>query len=335
MVWVMNVLLLSCHGVLEYDELRMWSEIPGLTIMSPGAYWEPHRGTDFRPPLSFTFPREWKEAWDRIPITPEQPDHKYHITEEAVEPFDVIVVMHHWPWIFDNWEVLKGKTVVWRDIGQTTPQEEVDLVKKVKDLGVKIVRYWDGYQSRKGYQGHDAIIPFGKYKEDFPVWQGSRQAVLGLCQSIEQRSEECRYECWNTSTQELSRVMLGGGNDGLPSWGGNKSYPELLHSLMTHRSMWYGGTRPAPYTLGLMEAMFTGIPIFTVRQPGWETAVTDLLRDYNLADSSTELRGKIAASLVTSRTLLGTVAQDQRRTAIECWDASVIKPKWEAFFKSL
>lgn len=331
----MNVLLLSCHSVLEFDELRMWSEIPGIKLMSPGAYWEPEKGCALRPGLKLEVPEDWRHTWSTIRPTPEQPDHKDHITPASIEPFDVVVVMHHWPWIFDNWEAFKGKTVVWRDIGQTSPEDELSNIKQAKDLGVKIVRYWDGYQARDNYQGHDAIIPFGKYKEDFPHWQGGRQAVMGLSQSIKHRNEACRFPCWETSTQGLARVMFGNGNEDLPYFGGPADYHKMLNNMTQYNSFWYGGTRPAPYTLALMEAMFVGIPVFTVADPGWESAVTDLVGDVGLVDSSSELHERLKECISMGRPILNMIAQAQRKTAQSFWDASVIKPKWEAFFRSL
>jgi hypothetical protein len=330
-----NVLYLSCHEVLEYDELRMLSEIPGINVFSPGAYIDPRSGSKFRPPLPISYPEEWIDAWNTITPTPEKPNHKYHLTPESVEPFDVIIVMHHWPWLFENWNVIKDKKVIWRDIGQTNPGEENANIKEAKELGIKLVRYWHGYQDREFYQGCDAIIPFGKYSEDFPKWNGEKKSVVGLCQSIQERSEECRYDCWETSTKGFSRAMYGGGNDGLQCFGGNSDYTSLNHALSHYKAMWYGGTRPAPYTLGLMEAMFIGVPVFSVKDLGWETALPEMLSDFQLADGSEVLRERIHSAIVTDNALFGMVSRDQRNYAVSKWDASVIKPKWEAFLKNI
>jgi hypothetical protein len=67
--------------------------------------------------------------------------------------------------------------------------------------------------------------------------------------------------------------------------------------MLKYNAMWYGGTKPAPYTLGLMEAMFIGIPIYAVRNPGWESALVDLLPYFNLANSSEELRLILSSNL--------------------------------------
>lgn len=330
----MNLLYLPCHSILEYDELRMFSEIPGITIISPGAYWEPELGSELRPPLDFKFPREWMDKWSAIKPTKKLPDRKYHITPESIEHIDVIIVVNEWDWIFKNWEAIKTKKIIWRDIGQVLPQHEETAIKEAKRLGVKIVRYWDGYQTRKGYAGHDAIIPFAKYKSDFPEWTGGHRAVAGVCQAILQRREPCRFDCWEASTKGFTRNMFGPGNEDLDYSYKVPDYNELMDILAEHNAMWYGGTRPAPYTLGLMEAMFIGIPIFTRHHRGWEIATSEILNNNQIAHSTNELRDMIHTA-INSTDATKEISRYQREYAHKHWDVSVVKPQWERLFKSL
>lgn len=231
----MNLLYLSCHEVLEFDELRLLSKIPNLNVFSPGAYWNPAKGCSTRPPLNIHYKQKWKDAWNTITPTDEFPDHKYHLNQESIEPFDTIVVMHNWDWVFMNWDVIKNKRVIWRDIGQTSSEDEETRIRKALDLGVEIVRYWDGYEARDNYQGHNAVIPFGKFKEDFPQWTGGKPTVMGICQSIKDREDSCRYSCWEQSTKGLSRSMYGRGNENLPCWGGASDYKQVIDALVTRR----------------------------------------------------------------------------------------------------
>lgn len=306
----------------------MFREIPGLNVFSPGAYIEPEKGWELRPGLNLHYPQEWLEAWSTITPTEEFPDPKYHLTPESVEPFDTVLIMHHWEWVFRNWDAIKGKRVIWRDIGQTIPEDEQSLILKARDMGVQIVRYWEGYRDRDDYAGHDAIIPFGKYKEDFPKWERCRQEVLGLSQSIKSRGDTCRYTCWEESTHKIPRVMLGKGNEGLEYWGGAANYSEILKALAAYKAFWYGGTHPAPYTLALMEAMFVGIPVFTVKEPGWETATTDLLPFHSICKDSAEIKSRLAT---TSEVESRLVSDLERANAIRYWDAGSIKIKWDKF----
>jgi len=47
----MKILFLSCHTVLEFDDLILLNEL-GYEVFSPGTYWKPESGGDgIRPPL--------------------------------------------------------------------------------------------------------------------------------------------------------------------------------------------------------------------------------------------------------------------------------------------
>jgi len=81
--------------------------------------------------------------------------------------------------------------------------------------------------------------------------------------------------------------------------------------------------------------MFIGVPVFSVKDLGWETALPEMLSDFQLADGSEVLRERIHSAIVTDNALFGMVSRDQRNYAVSKWDASVIKPKWEAFLKNI
>lgn len=330
----MNLLYLPCHEVLEYDELRLLSDIPGVNLMSPGAYWTPHKGSKLRPPIDFDVPSSWVKAWGTINVKKGQ-DHKHHITAEAVEPFDVIVAMHHWGFIFNNLESFKGKKVVWRDIGQTLPKDEIRHIQKARDAGVKIVRYWGGYRQRDNYQGHDAVIPFGKYESDFLPWEGSLPSIAGVCQYMKARAKACRRECWEGSTGRLSRRLYGKGNQGMDSNAGCPDYRDLLQLLSRHKAYWYGGTKPAPYTLGLMEAMFAGVPVYAVREPGWESALTELLGEQQLCETSDQLRSKLEQAISLPREELAHISRRQVLRSKSKFGATKVKELWRNFLFNL
>ena len=49
----MKLLYIGCHSMLEYDELRLFSQIKGLELFSIGKYFRPGVMWYGRPPLSF------------------------------------------------------------------------------------------------------------------------------------------------------------------------------------------------------------------------------------------------------------------------------------------
>jgi|DEB0MinimDraft_3_1074331.scaffolds.fasta_scaffold16684_2 glycosyltransferase involved in cell wall biosynthesis len=329
----MNVLYLSCHEVLEYDELRMLTSIPGFTVMPAGSYYNDETNGKMRPKLNINFPDEWRVAWNKIQTTEGKPDHRSNITRESVEPFDIVIVMHHWDWVFDNIDAFEGKKVVWRDIGQTVDTCEETWVKKAKDLGVKIVRYWDGYQDRDDYEGHDAIIPFGKFPSDYPAWTGGEEAVLGLCQYIKNRPDACNFNVWKKIQSQVNGKMIGAFNDK----SGKKifSYNHVLKSMRRHNVMWYGGTKPAPYTLGLIEAMLVGIPVFTLKNIGWRSALPNLLDEYQLFSTTNKLIDGIKAVMSDSDDILGIISRRQVDVAKRMFSAEKATKMWERFLRSI
>jgi len=331
----MNILYLPCHEVLEYDELRMLTEIPGVNVMSPGAYWKPSKGARLRLPLNIPRNQEWIDAWNSIPASPGQ-DHKLYITPQALEPYDAIIVMHKWSFIYNNLEAFQGKKVIWRDIGQTVPKDEVRHIKRVQDSGVKIVRYWDGYQDRKDYQGHDAIIPFGKYPEDFHTWTGEEKVIAGCCNNIANRAKVCRTHCWDHVTSDLPAALYGILNHGEKHHQGSPDYHTFLKHLSRHRVMWYGGTKPAPYTLAFLEALFTGLPLFGVSSPGWETALPGLLDSSQLAPDTWTLKMKMKDALTMDPSeWLQSLSEKQVKVAREQFSATRVKKLWKKFLFSL
>jgi glycosyltransferase involved in cell wall biosynthesis len=331
---MINLLYLPCHQSLEFDELRLFSDMPNVTAMSPGSYWKPSKGCRLRPGLDLDVPASWVKQWNMMPVPPGQ-DHKNHISEEAVEPFDVIVVMHQYQYILNNLDVFKGKHVIWRDIGQAPPCHEVKYLKQLKDHGVKIVRYWEGFQGREHYQGHDAIIPFGKYQEDFEPWSGSLLKVAAIANNFRTRAKVCRKKCWDIATHKVSRRLYGKGNAGIDGNAGCPKYADLIRALSDHRSFWYGGTCPAPYTLGLMEAMFTGVPVFSVKAPGWETALPGLLGADQLCDDSHQLNDLLKRSLGDDVEWLQQISDKQVQTARDVFGADKVRSQWQELLSSL
>lgn len=314
----------------------MFREIPGLNVFSPGAYIEPEKGCSLRPALDLTYPSEWLKAWHTITTPDDSTDHKSCLTPESVEPFDIIVIQHSWHFLFSNIEVLRGKVVVWRDIGQVFEEDERGHIRKAMDMGIKIVRYWDGYQSRVNYAGHDAIIPFSKSPSDFKKWKGNDHSVMALVQSMEARNEATNYPFWSSATRSCRKVVYGNDNKGVDCYGGKPDYESMTQKMSEHRLFWYGGTNPAPYTLGFMEAMFAGIPIVSIKDPGWvDWGIPSWLPDSQLSSNPKEMETLIQDLLSSSDSFLNSVSKSQRSIADKMWSIEAVKPKWEQFLNSL
>src|SRR3569623_1100824 len=136
----MKLLYLSCHEVLEFDELSLLAEL-GIETFSIGAYLDPARpgGFGLRPPIEGVSPApEDLAAYHALETSPV--DGRKCLTRQFVRRFDGVIVMHVPEWIEKNWPIFRGLPVVWRTIGQSNPASE-QRMHPFRQAGLKIVRY--------------------------------------------------------------------------------------------------------------------------------------------------------------------------------------------------
>jgi hypothetical protein len=250
----MKLLYLSCHAVLEYDELKLFEEL-GIEYFSLGSYIDPRNPVDpIRPALTRTpDPELYHSAPDRNSIP-----------KEFFDKFDVIVVMHIPEWITNNWENMKHKRVIWRTIGQSTEAIE-SLLKPYVAQGLEIVRYSPTEARIPGFAGESAIIRFYKDPEEFKNWTGEEKEVITFAQNMKTRGEFCHFDLFEQSTSGLNAHVYGPKNDdaGLLN-GGFLTYDQMKEKYRKGRVYFYSGTQPAAYTLNFMEAWMTGIPVVAI-----------------------------------------------------------------------
>jgi glycosyltransferase involved in cell wall biosynthesis len=351
----MKILYLSCHSVLEYDELCLLTELesrtnPGFNVdvFSMGAYMNPTQSGDYMRSV--------------IPNGKHHPDlygiamqcDKDNLHPELIEWADVILSMHNsripgqtaeQPWIVNNWEKIKHKKVVWRSIGQSTPAIEKEL-KKYKAEGLKIVRYSPMEQSIPDYAGHDDIIRFYKDPDEFHNWNGNKLQVITFAQSFKKRGAHLGFSVFDRVTAGLTAKAFGTENDDLGFInGGHRSYNELKQEMQDNRVFWYFGTQPAPYTLSFIEAMMTGTPIVAVgtgmRENDaykWKNyEIPDIIQNGvngYIANSSDEMRGYIQVLLEDFATAQR-ISEAGRKTAIQLFGKQTIMQQWSDFLKNL
>lgn len=256
------MLYLSCHEILEYDELRMFTDL-GVECYSLGAYTHPG-GVENRkrPPLpNLPYDPHFIELATR---------YGKQVHPEMLESIDVVVVMHTPDFIRGNALVFKdfvsgGGRVIWRSIGQSQPSIEMELDGwRLGGCLTDIVRYSPREETIAWYAGADAMIRFCKRSNDFKPWTGNFPVVVNFTQSMIQRADHVGYAFWQEATTGLNRRVYGPGNEGLSDSGGLLSYECQLNVLRGARCMFYTGTYPAAYTLSFVEAVMAGLPIVAV-----------------------------------------------------------------------
>lgn len=338
-----NILYLSCHSILEFDELRMLTEFDEFDVFSIGGYIDmkmPH--SDMRPALTKDTNPAFKTAFAEMCKTkPEGIDAIYCLTSDFVNNFDVIIVMHI-PDILDkNWDVIKHKTVIWRSIGQSTIDVERRLL-KYRNEGLKIIRYSPIETEIPEYIGHDAIIRFGKYPSDFLPWVGDKLEVITFAQNMFARNAFCNYSIMKRVCEQFDYKVYGPNNTNLGRWaGGCVPYSKLAEILSQHRVYFYTGTWPASYTLNFIEALMAGIPIVSI---GYELAsklgkfpfeVPTILETCGfVSNDPDDLKYYIRKLFGGESTILQGISNDTRIKALELFDANRIKHQWRDFLNT-
>lgn len=264
----MKILYMSCHAVLEYDELRILNDL-GYDVTSIGSYIDPKLPhSDIRPSLNISTNIERANKIHDLfqqnltkGISPEFCSNT--LTKEVVDDYDVIIVMHKIDWIEKNWEVLKNKIVILRTIGQNVENDELNI-KKYVDMGLKVLRYSPKERDLKNYAGEHGLIRFLKYKTDFKIRENKCDYVISFGQNINQRGNWCGSSIIESVAKSVPFKLYGPNNEFYSFWDGRISYEQQLEKYATNACYLYTGTFPAQYTLNFIEALLSGIPIVSV-----------------------------------------------------------------------
>ena len=334
----MRMLFLSCHEILEFDEIRLFLEL-GVDVFSFGAYL-----TDRGPGIGKRPSLPLKQDPDLVELA--KVCSKERMLRDLIEPFDVIYVMHIPTWIVNNWEIMKDKTVIWRTIGQSTQQVEQSLA-PMRAEGLKVVRYSPRERTIPGYIGEDALIRFYKDPNEFKGYEGSKTQVMNITQSMEKRDHFCNFAFFKHIMQGFPWTIYGQENE----WAGDRngglvSYDTLKEMLRMNRVYFYTGTFPASYTLNFIESWMTGIPVVAIGPrlgnasffQGQSTYEIQDLIEHGVtgfvSDDDEELRANMLMCL-GSREFAKQIGEAGRREAIKHFGKKTIKKQWKQFFRGL
>lgn len=350
-----RILYMSCHEILEYDELKLFTEL-GHECYSLGAYTQPggeeHRK---RPPLELPYNPHFIELslqYDRRQLHP-----------EMLEGIDIVIVMHepsflgrvnNSQWNQDlgdgNWPLFrefikKGGRVIWRSIGQSIPNVE-RILAPWRAEGLEVVRYSPAEQTIGQNVGTDAVIRFYKDPDEFKGWTGDDRTVINFTQSLKERGRFTGYNTVRRLADAIPFKVYGPNNEDLGDLhGGLLKYDEMLRVLQRSRAYFYHGTYPASYTLSFIEAMMTGIPMLCVGPKKGNSH--EMFPDQNTyeipgiiqqgvngyySDSVEELQG-YAQHLLDDVNLARSISAFGRNTAIDLFGKAKIKAQWKEYLE--
>ena len=272
-----RVVLLLAHSIEEYMQVRLLHEL-GHEVLSIGAYLDPaHPGDDKRPALpEVPFHADLAAVVSAAPCSPDMPDDhlwgaKDRLPDAVIDWGDIFIVHHcEWRWLAGgNFERLKaaGKRVIWRTVGQSTHENELRM-QTLRADGLEIVRYSPKERALPYYAGEDRIIRFWMDPDEWTGWTGNDVRVGNVTQDMRGRAAWTGWDWYAEFARYVPCYPAGPKSE---QWGGAGSldYDGLKAYLRSMRAYVYTGTFPASYTLGLIEAAMTGVPIVAAGPARW------------------------------------------------------------------
>lgn len=344
----MKILYNSCHAILEYDEVKLFTEL-GHTVFSLGAYSNGGKGHYLLPRPSIVGMQEFP---DLEKMSREFP--RGNLPEALLSWADVIIDMHDPNFIVGNWDKIvrlgKATKVVWRSIGQSTMHVE-NMIRRMRYDGMKIVRMSPMEENISGYLGSDALIRFYKDPDEWKEWNGNMKRAINFTQSLLGRRVFCHYDAITQLLNGFPALIYGSGNTDLGSLdGGELTYDGMRGQLRENRTFIYGGTWPSPYTLSFIEAFMVGIPVVSIAADLAEKSpdiarndqyhyfeIPDIIdhgKNGFVSDNINELR-EIIHTLLENQDLASQVGEQGRKTAIRLFGKQKITEEWQRFFSIL
>lgn len=260
----MRILYMSCHSILEWDELRLFTQL-GYECYSLGAYTKPGDQDQKRPALDLPYDLKFIDLASRFS--------KDHLHWRMLDGVDVVIVMHLPKWVNSNWPLFKefidiGGRVIWRSIGQSIPHVEEQLA-QARSEGLELVRYSPEEESITSYLGSDALIPFYKDPDDFLRRSRKPGKTKPICinftQSLTDRYDHVGGRYIKAVFAGVPGRVYGPNNTDLGDIGGGYlTHEEQRQVLAEARCYFHTGTYPASYTLSFIEAWMAGLPVVAV-----------------------------------------------------------------------
>ena len=334
----MRILLLTAHSIAAYDDVRMFHDM-GHEVFNLDGYIDPaNPHVDMRPPLpQVPAHPELKAIVDALPTRDPLATAKEHLPDALIDWADVIVIHHYTEkWLTPQWNRIKHKRVIWRTCGQSDPRLEA-VMKPYHQAGLQIVRYspkeQPAFEKYGAFAGQDALIRFGKYPSDWYGWTGKDPVIGNITQDMVGRGPSCGLDFYLEATMGLRAHPAGPRSEALPDGIGALNYDGMRQYLRDIRVYLYSGTQPASYTLGLIEAMMTGVPTFSIPPQGmW---IPELFEGHEITLCSYDAehtRHHLNLFLTGNqhRNIFGP-PEDQRERAIELFGIETVSAQWADF----
>jgi glycosyltransferase involved in cell wall biosynthesis len=335
-----NILLLTAHSIFEYDELRILHRL-GHNVLSIGAYLDPANPSDDKRPALPEIPAQSPEL---RALVADQMVAKSDLPDEVLDWADTVIVNFFTieapegraGWLTGNWPKFKAhkNRVIWRTAGQSNAWVEAYTEPLRKD-GLEIVRYSPKERHIPYFAGEDAMIRFSKDPADWYGWTGEDAVVGNLTQDLAKRGDAVGYWFWQAATDGLPTSPAGPGSAEIGGLG-ELAYDDMRAYLRRCRAYLYTGTQPAPYTLGLMEAMMTGVPVVSIgpKAYGGDSYLVETFESDSIAghwSDNAAAAGKELSEILAAPLLAAEYSKSQRQRAIDLFGIDTITEAWRAY----
>lgn len=344
----LNILYLACHETLEYDDVRMLTEM-GHRVFSVGGLACPDADRPLTRPVEDRFySRDW---WAAFASDPRNDLKTKRVTREFASRFDLVIVNHDALLLDLNQEAFWGMPIVFRSVGQSNDHLETALHRHLDK--VYVVRYSQREVGLANFCRADRVIYFAKFLSDYPQWEpGTR--IITFHNSFPTRALTsvptlAQYEELTRSNQlELYGFL----NGGVAAWRGLVPAEVQLDLFRTAGLYLFVYSLAASYTLSFIEAMLVGVPIVAPRAGAVKASlgtladglgfsderyeIADLL-DHDpllLWDTIDEIPGKIR-TLLSDREHALAISRRLRSKAAAMFDVKVIAPQWQQLFSEI
>lgn len=340
----MRVLLCLAHSIEEHDQLSLLHSL-GYEVASLGAYIDPARPhDDKRPPLEVPCYDEVFCASEESKAAGVDPQEEIPTAILDWLGDDGVMIWHHYlqDKLFPQWGRLhdwkrggSGRRIIWRTVGQSVEHNEKTAL-PFRRMGLEIVRYSPKERAIPGFVGEDALIRFWKDPDEWYGWTGEDTGVTNVSQDMLRRDPWCNPAFWLKATVELPVRPMGTGSDELGGTG-TIDYETMKDGLRRARAYLYTGTQPASYTLGLLEALMTGIPVVSIG-PEHMTIFpygSDLFEAHEFCgtfwSNDPEEAREMLYGLLSDYDLAKKVSQHQRHRAKMMFSRERVAKDWKAF----
>lgn len=340
-----RILYYSVHEALEYDEIVLFQSM-GHTVYSLGTYCPANEGGNpFRPKITGSHDRDILTTLFRQTGCDARFNDRVEtvLTQEFVNHFDIVIVMHDIHFIAKNWDILKSRCVIWRTIGQAIDFYD-RLAAPYRREGLHIVRWSPRELLIDDYIGHDAIIRAYKDPQIYQGWRGNGSNRYVTFSSNFSGRYASEYKFFSEALDRRDYQIGGGANDRLPNAIGLLSFEEQLELLRESFGYTYFHGSAIPYTLNFVEAWMTGLPVIVIDRKA-DLAGLDLryneINDFVIDGvngfkvGSPTKAASLLASLLKGRDKAEEVGRQGRLSALSLFGMRRAQQEWGHLFDAL